>query len=187
MSAKPSAFTSDTPSSLQHSADECAPYVSNRRFHGRQYYKNTCSHRQFLPPDQPPPREGILVVSCDHITPVYQLGWWIPWGKLPEYFPGKSAELSTFWQDEVRKPWNKAGLNEKYTSKKYKNVRYQPMLTSGTQNRNAYLFIWIMDNDKQEAIDMAQNKEYIEDVKRMAQIKESFDKKLQWIKFGRVW
>ncbi|KAJ3819400.1 hypothetical protein F5880DRAFT_1105871 [Lentinula raphanica] len=145
-----------------------------------------CPHRQFLPPDQPPPREGILVVSCGHITPVYQLGWWIPWGKLPEYFPGKSAELSTFWQDEVRKPWNKAGLNEKYASKKYKNVRYQPMLTSGTQNGNAYLFIWITDNDNQEAIDMAQNKEYIEDVKRMAQIKDSFDEKLQWIKFGRV-
>ncbi|KAJ3752526.1 hypothetical protein EV360DRAFT_75276 [Lentinula raphanica] len=135
---------------------------------------------------QPPPCQGIRVVSCGHITPAYQLGWWIPMEKLPEYFPGKSAEFSTFWQDEVRKPWKKAGHNEKYTSKKFKDVRYQPMLTTGTQNGDAYLFIWITDNDNEEAIDMAQNKEFIEDVMQMAQIKESFDEKLQWIKFGSL-
>ncbi|KAJ3771870.1 hypothetical protein FB446DRAFT_80724 [Lentinula raphanica] len=145
-----------------------------------------CPHRQFLPLDQPPPREGILVVSCDHITPAYQLGWWIPLEKLPEYFPGKSAEFSTFWRKEVRNPWNKAGLNEKYTSKKHKNVWYTPTLTTGTQNGDAYLFIWITDNEYQESIDMAQNKEYIEDVKRMAQIKDSFEEKLQWVKCGKA-
>ncbi|KAJ3718695.1 hypothetical protein C8R42DRAFT_711081 [Lentinula raphanica] len=131
------------------------------------------------------PRDPCCFMRSHH-PPPYQLGWWIPMEKLPEYFPGKSAEFPTFWQDEVRKPWKKAGHNEKYTSKKYKDVRYQPMLTTGTQNGDAYLFIWITDNDNQEAIDMAQNKEFIEDVMQMAQIKESFDEKLQWIKFGSL-
>ncbi|KAJ3970862.1 hypothetical protein EV361DRAFT_914076 [Lentinula raphanica] len=143
-----------------------------------------CPHRQFLPVDQPPPRRRTFIDSCKHVTPPYQLGWWIPWDKLPEYFPGKAGHISDFWQNEVCIPWSQAGYHDKYASKTIKKFRYQPELTTGTQNRDTYLFIYITDNDTQEAIDMAQNEEYIEDVKRVAQIREDFVEKLQWLRLG---
>ncbi|KAJ3752525.1 hypothetical protein EV360DRAFT_75275 [Lentinula raphanica] len=125
-----------------------------------------CPHRQFLPVDQPPPRRRTFIDSCKHVTP--------PHINLAGGFHGTSYP-NTF--QAKRDIYQISGR----TSKKF---RYQPELTTGTQNGDTYLFIYITDNDTQEAIDMAQNEEYIEDVKRVAQIREDFVEKLQWLRLG---
>ncbi|KAJ3970860.1 hypothetical protein EV361DRAFT_257275 [Lentinula raphanica] len=140
---------------------------------------------KFLPIDQPPQREGKYDLSYNRITPLYHLGWYLRSQDLPEYYPDNNGKpMVSYWRDEVTIPWVDAGLQSKYMSKVYvvcsKYRGFQPRVSFGKYNNEYYLFVYITSNVDREAIDMAANKEYLADVKRMAKVKENFGQ-LQWV------
>ncbi|KAJ3970865.1 hypothetical protein EV361DRAFT_914088 [Lentinula raphanica] len=140
-----------------------------------------CPHTKFRPLDQPPKCRYTCDPSCNHCTPLYYLGWLLPFEHLREYYPESKGDILTFWDEGIIYPWIEVGYDVKYKSKIYKNRRYKPKFECMTYKKDCYIVVYITDNNTQESIDLAFNKEYVEDATRMAKVKENFGE-MQWIR-----
>ncbi|KAF9064024.1 hypothetical protein BDP27DRAFT_1405547 [Rhodocollybia butyracea] len=144
---------------------------------------NACPHIKVLPKGQRLQRRGTIIAPCKHRTPHYLLGWTIPFDDICKIYPGAATGVTDIWLTEIQMPWFKS-YGHKYRDGAehcYRNPDFLYVSLNKADPNDSQVLVFISHNRDEESIAMAENQEFIDDMRKMTFIDESVTGELKWL------